>query len=661
MQNIKNKITASILITLAILILFSMLLRSFNLFIIAISLILSYKLFNPIISKKIFDSKFFASTLVFFSYIILLQCTILISWLLNHNFSLVGTPTLLLAILFIIYGYNYFLHRKENKAIQPKSKIRFLNFRDILSMITAIIIVGVIVLPPIALKPEFTKSTSVMSLITGNVDDSSHLSLVNDNLQFDRGVIFKSDAEGKTRNGGFYPAGWHSVSAILIKMICPSIKTGSASLLAYGIQKLFWFFVLLYLLSRVSISVFGFLSNKKLKASSYIWAMASLTLISYVLLLPIYKEGFYSFLPQLIAALLAVPVIMQICLEKDTNESYRSLPLLFIVCIGGCLSWLLPLPAFMLAVVIILLSLVIRKNVKVSLKNIYNVIKENAVILLLLSTSFITQIYTMTNNHNASSISLFEGIMLGGGITIYDKFFYIFIFIGLLASLILASKKVKKNVQLILVLLMSLALFCTYIFFLQINYMGKNEYYYYKILDILTLITVPFFIAGFGLFIHKIIDDRKGIIYSTTITLIILATFIQLIGLDSSTLSFARGYRAFSSQIDNSMLKELSGHISQKYYFDKHYSFYYVPDSKFYFQNEVAAMMAKSNAPDSECFISIRHAIWKSPQINQLLDTVDKECQGYRIDIITNSANRNEFKEAVITSDTKNIVTIKTY
>lgn len=657
-KNIPSKITCSLIILTVLSILF----QSFNLLIIGISLGLAYKIFSQLISKTIFDSKLFISILILFSCVILMQCTILISCILNRNFPLSYIPSLLLVILYLIHLYNkHYLHKKDHNLLPVKTKVRILNLQDIVSLLTAVAIIAVIVIPPLALKPEFARSTSIMSLITGNVDDTSHLSLLNDNLQFDRGVLSRSDAAGQTRKGGFYPSGWHAVSAVFIKMFNPTIQTGSASLLAYGIQKLFWFFILLYLLARVSFTVYRFLSGNKPKAPAYIWISTAAIFLGYTFLLPIFKEGFYSFLPQLIATLLAIPVIIQLTKEKDKKDFYRALPFLFIVGIGGCLSWFLPLPSFFLTVLFIVLEISINKNFKKTFNNILRILKENIIILAILASATLFQFYVMISIHDDSALTFLASILMGGGITTYDKIFYMFISVGFIASLLLAIHKAKKNIHLSLSLFAALILFCTYIFFVQIEHMGKNEYFYFKMLDILTLAAIPFCIAGFNLIFDKITIDRKAILISITLTIITIATLVQLIGLDSSTLSFARGYRAFSSPLDNSILNELDNHVSQTNYYNKNYSFYYVPDPNFYFQNEVAMLMAKSNAPDSNCFTIIRHSIWKTPPIEQLLDSVDKDCKGYNVDIITNKASFQAFKAAVDNAGLDNSVRIKSY
>lgn len=655
-----KNITKPMLIASILIIIIALVLQSPNLLIIATSLTVLYKLFSPLISKIVFDSTIFKSVLVFFGYILLMQCTVLIGWVLNHNFPLTYIPALLLLVILLMYGYNYIFNRKKSKLPKPNKKIKLFNLQDILSVAVAVIMISIITLPLLILTPIYKESAVIMSAINGNIDDSSHLSLINDNLQFDRGVVFKSDADGKTRNGGFYPAGWHGASSILIKTLDPNIKTGADSLLAYAVQKLFWFFILIYSLVRVSFVVFRFITNKVVKRSSYFWITSASLFLGYTLLMPISKEGFYSLLPQLIAALLTIPILIQICIEKDKFTSYRILPLLFLVCIGGCLAWFLPLPAFALMTLFIVLLLVKNKKISVMVKNIFNIIKSNLIILLLLFSAVLIQFYIMSSNKTGNGISFIEGILLDGGITQYSKFFYLMICVGFIACLVMANKIAKKNIHILLSLIISLLLFCVVIFLIQFKFLERNAYYYYKTLDILSLTAIPFCITGFGLIIDKITDNKNNIL-SVILSIIFIATAFQMIDMDKATMGYSIGYRAFDNKIDNSIINEFKNNLTQDNYFNKKYSFYYVPDSNYYFQNEVSTMMTASNTLGSTCFNDIRHSIWKSPPVEKILNDIEQSCNGYDITIVTNQTYLNEFQTTVTKLNLDNAVKIKSY
>lgn len=652
----KNVSNASILIT-AFGIIASIIIRSPNIIIISASIFILYELFTPLLSTKVFDSKVFSSVLIFFCYIILLQCSVLISWVINHNFPLTNTPALLLIIILIIYYYNYLISHNKTKLINFAKTPKNITIVDIISLVLAAGICLTILLAPLIQNPgSDATSTIAMSLVNGNVDDAAHLGLVNDHLQFNRGVLFGSDAQN-TRNNGFYPVGWHSISAILIKTLCPSIATGSESLLAYGIQKLFWSLMMFYLLLRSSFVVFKFAVGDKLKLSSLYWLSVSTTLLACTFLLPIIREGFYSLFPQLITVLLAIPILIQICTDKDR---YKIVPILLLIFIGGCLSWLLPLPAFGLALLSILIWLVWDKKPKATLQNFGTIIKQNLPIIFILATATIIQVIVMISNKSEGTVSFIQGIILDGGITKYSSKFFMFIIIGFLVCVLFANDRSKKNMHILLSLSSSILLFCIFIYLLQMGYIGRSVYYYFKILDILILSVIPFSAVGVGILIQKICGTNK-VALGLSLTTMALGSMLLIVGPNTSAIAYAGGYRDFPGNVSKSLYDELKNDINQNDYSNKKNVFYYVPGVEAYVQNEVANMLAKSNKPDSPCFNAIRKFIWWSPAINNLLSEINKQCAGYQTDIVTDKNNFDAFSQAVIVSGLAKSITIKTY
>lgn len=665
--NIKNLLkeilTAPTTLTLAIILVLSLLLKSLNLLIITGSLILLYKIFLSHIDRIIFASKLFVSVLILFSYFVLLQCAVVISWALNHNFPLSFTPLLLLAILLVMYLYNkpYIKNKVDLKQPVNDKKCKILNLQDVLALLVATLVLVIIVLPPLTQSKEYIKSTALMSMVNGNSDDSSHLALINDSIYFDRGIMFKSDAESKIRMDGFYPAGWPSINAIIIKTFCPAIETGIQSLIAYSIQKLFWFFLLTYTLVMVSFATFRFLGDKLIRGWQLFWASTASLFLSCTLIIPVFQYGFYSLLPQLLAVLLAIPIIFQLSKEKSKGP-HRSIPFLLTVCLGGCLSWILPLPAFLLATLLIIISLVVKKNIGSTMKSVYVLVMDNLVLLLILITAIVTQLYVMIElNQNGTGVSFIKGILLDGGITIYDKYLYIFICTGFLAALLLSVKKAIKKIYLVLFLLAPMLLFCGYIYVIQILMIDKNAYYYYKMILISMFIAVPFCITGFGLVIKKIAGS-KNVLLGVTLSIVLLVTSFLIIGIDKATLRYSNGDRYLSPGMNNIVLEELRSNITQDNYPNKLYSFFYIPDSGYIQQNTVMGMIAKSNEQNSDCF---QHILWYTlptiPTIDQLLDDIVQRCDGYTVTIVTDVAHQGAFAGVVNNRGLSDIVHIKSY
>ena len=581
----------------------------------------------------------------------------MLAWLINHNFSLDYVPLLSLAIIFLIQFWAWIIGKKE-QVTYPK--VKKISLTDTLSIVVSLLIIAIVIIAPTYQNDKGSKPPITISMINGNVDDSSHLGLVNDSLQFNRGILFGSDSADKSRNDGFYPAGWQSASAIIIKTFCPNIQTGITSLLAYGVLKFFWLFILFYLIIKISFILYVFITGQRLKLNAYFSILTITSLLGCIFLLPMAREGFYSLLPQLITAILSVPIVIQLCVSKNYLERRQILPILLFVFIGGCLAWLLPLPAFVLAASILLLIISFDKQLSKTLKNIFIIAKENLLILLTLSVSLIVQIFVMSSNKTEKSVSFFEGIALDGGITKYNSIFYMLVCIGFLACILFINKKSKKTFYLILSLLMSILLYCTFIHLVQMKMLGRDAYYYFKLLNILTIMVLPFCVVGLGLIIKKLCGKNQKLIEILITTIFISVTFIA-VGPEISTLAYAGGHRDFPAQVSNSLHHELSNNIAEKNYFNKRYLFYYIPDSEYYVQSEVANMTAKSMKPNSSCFENTRKATWDLPPIRKLLNEIKIHCKDYKIDLITDEKNYADFTKAVIDTNLKDVITIKTY
>ena len=657
---IKNKIPYQIFIGMVVIIL-SLILRSINLFIIALSLVILYKMLSQKINKTIFNSKLFAITLILFSYIVLLQCAVLISWVINHNFPLSWTPLLLLGFILIMFFYNYLFIKKRPETKTTQGHYKLLNVQDILSLVVASIILGLVVLPPITQTTDYTKSAALISIVNGNSDDSSHIALINDGLHFDRGITYRSDSENKVRMDGFYPAGWPSVSAVLTKAFYPTAEAGLSGLVAYTVQKLFWFFVLIYLLTRVSFATFQFIGDRSHKTTPLFWVSTASFLLSYIFLIPIFQYGFYSLFPQLIAVLLVIPAIFQLSEEKEDGDTFNSLPLILILILGGCLSWFLPLPAFLLTALLILLTLAKSRKIHTTIMSIYSLIKENFILLIIILMATITQLYCMLNNHSGNQISFLKGILLDGGIAKYNSFFYLFIGIGFLTCLILANKKAIKNINFILYLMTPILLFCAYIYLIQIINIEKNAYYYYKMLAIFTIAVLPFCVTGYGLIINKIADYNKFATVLTLSVIFLVASFL-MIGIDNKTLKYSIGERNLSHQMDHVILNDIKNNITQSNYLKKRYTFYYVPDPAYILQDTILGVLAKSNEQNTTCY---NHVLWytlpKVLPIDLLLGDIANNCNGYFITLVTDRSYQKLFEETVKNMALSNSILIRSY
>jgi hypothetical protein len=201
---------------------------------------------------------------------------------------------------------------KPKLSTQPY-KISYLNPHDIISIAIALFILGLLTMGPIRNSIATYGSVNIpvvaVNYMNTSIDDTNHYSRINDRLQYDRGVIYKSDAVELVAlrdTVSSYPPGWHSANAMLIKSVSPDIQLGGESLLGYVLTKLFWMFVLVYCFCRATLNLFSFSSIRK-DRKKYVhlaWLLGALSFFSYYVLVEQFREGFYSFIPLMVWLLL---------------------------------------------------------------------------------------------------------------------------------------------------------------------------------------------------------------------------------------------------------------------------------------------------------------------------------------------------------------------
>src|ERR1017187_7432417 len=232
-----------------------------------LSLALTYVIFEPKLSSKIFTSHFYKLVVSIVIYGAVLQSTILFVWLFDHNFPLNYSVDLAAFLLLIGFGWEKLV---RHQLFTRNKKLKIITYPDTLALILGILIIVRAVGAPVAKSIKDYGYVNIPAIATDyintNVDDASHLSRVNDRLQLNRGVIYKSD---QTRNVvlqdtiSIYPPGWHSANALLITSLDPGIKVGGQSLVAYVITKIFWLFVTVFCLVRVVFDLFVLLLKPK--------------------------------------------------------------------------------------------------------------------------------------------------------------------------------------------------------------------------------------------------------------------------------------------------------------------------------------------------------------------------------------------------------------
>lgn len=529
-----------------------------------LSLLMTHQVVSKYLGKQTFDSLVFRFILSLIVYITILQFSVLAVWIISRDFPLDKIVYVNTFVVFVSYIFERFFG-SESQVQRAKS----ITISDILAVFIAIFIIGLIALVPLKNSLAFYKKPNLAPLmsdyINTSLDDSSHLSRINDRLQLNRGVLYKSSVVNQVVHQntiGTYPPGWHSANAVIMKAVHPEIKVGGQSLFAYVVSKFVWLFILVFCFCRVIFELARLLTKKvtdKLQTADLVWLTGSGLFFAYYLLIEQFKEGFYGFIPLLIYQLLALVFLLQLGQNQD-KENSRSMPrplfLLLLMFLGAALSWILVLPAVAIALLLIVFYPFKPVDWLNIIGNLWSQFKYQAHIITLAVMAMLVQIIVITGD---SSRTFREGVNDPGAITAHSDWYFLVVLAGIILFYILVSNanKVARQITPYLVSLSGVALF---IFFFQYLTINKTEYYYTKTLNTVLIVAVPIAITGWFLLVRILVDKFESITatFLSVGLVICLPLIIGLEPLNTSNLSYVQGKRAFSRYENTFMYDDMS-------------------------------------------------------------------------------------------------------
>lgn len=626
------------------------------LFAFVISVVFSYKILIKLLNPKIFDSKFFVFAISIFFYVLILQAVVLTSWLFSNNFPLSLCGPLSLPVLIAIY---HSIKLRDNKG--STRQWRAVTTKDMMSIIVCMATLVLVVVLPIHHSGNNTPS-GLMVLINQSFDDSSHIGLLNDRLQFNRGVILNSDAEGHTRSKGvlFYPPGWHSANAVIIKSFYPNISTGYESVIAYIITKVFWFLFLVYIFVRTAFSLYGVFTKKRQTVAVTIWLTGGSLLFTGWFLKDSFEYGFYSFLPQLIIIPIFILSLIQIALLKwrGRDEMLRSLPLPLALCVGSALSWLLLFPVFVAALFLSICDLLLKWGFLKTIRRLVRQVPRYLFFFILIFMSIVAQMVILINSNQ--SISFIDGILMNGPAQIYPTTFYGFMFVGLLLFIVLAIRN-NNTTQLkpILYYILTIVSFSALLYILQLYITQTNSYYYFKSLSAFTIVGAIGCTVGFALSLSWI-ERKMSHITSVVIALIFLLTSLQFVYTRPANFSYIKGERTLSNATNKEIFKLFKNSYTQANYYNKEVTIYYPADNNPTL-NEVASTILSSNKPYNMCYSSTKTASFTTPPSDFSILPILKYCKnyGYKITYYINQESFSSMQKTINEARLGNWVKLK--
>lgn len=632
---------------------------SVNLFAILASVLLIYIAIKRITFTPWTSSTLFRIVITPFLYICLLQAVVLCVWVVNKNFPLTMTPLVLLGLLIAAMAY-YFYYTKEPFVTKqpPRQGNKKITYYDILSLILAVTITGIVALGPLFTTGIGNKS-SVLGLINMNVDDATHISMINDRVQFNRGVLYHTDATDNLRTYSqvtIYPTSWHAANTAIITSINKIITSGVDTIIAYIISKLFWFLLLLFFFIRSLFALYDVILNgRKTSRLAVLWIVLGGTYLAVYLLFDNFREGFYSFIPQLLAVSAVIPFLLRSNTSLGNNELKYLLPIT-ILCICGSLAWLLTLPLFGCVILFILLS---QFNFAKPKKTIVAIFKSQLPYLplyLMLIVAAGVQLYISTRPADPSlSLSFVESINLRGPIALFPDILYYFIFIGIALFVAFSRQKNLTPFTFVFALLCISLGFTAFIYLVQSFTSGNPQYYYYKVLNIALTVAIPVTVVGFALLIQTILQNkgRQTAIYCLVLLYLSMLIFIGLNKTENpssiTSAEYVAGVR-HSPGPANELTWKLATLQTQSSYMDKTFTLFYHPDP--ILRTNIAytnTMILKANKPDDACFTAVLNTIIaRDTNHQQTIQSISSHCTDkHTIRIIADGEDYTKLNEAL--------------
>jgi hypothetical protein len=596
-----------------------------------------------------------------------LQATILFVWLFDNNFPLNRAILVNGCFLLLIFLWNEFFGERETQSKQ----IKWLNLRDSLSIIVGLSITLLVISGPIEKSVKAYHSINwgdvTASLMDTSLDDSSHLSRVNDHIQLNRGVLYKSN-EAKNvvlqDTISTYPPGWHSANAVLIESVDPAVKVGGQTMVGYVITKLLWLFILVYSFCYVVLTLYEVFIKSRLKETAlqrlphYVWLLGTVYFFSYYILIEQFKEGFYTFIPVLISLLIILPLLLQLSADKTDNKikKFSSLLPILLVVANLALSWFLIIPCVILAVVIALIHPASKFTFK---DNLLSVWKESLKILpaiILVGFSILAQILIIT----APTSQTFKvGVNTPGSIAIQSICYYVLIFVGVLLLYGFVHKSVSKLLNYITLLLSSLIAFSFFIYVFQIITIKSPQYYYYKTLDTALIVALPMAIVGW-MYLINYINSKQQYLIGLFIACTLIIVLPLVIGFqspnDPSLLTYVAGRRSISLNESTYIYDSVSARGMVQLSKRTPSVFFDVPGD--IGDNIVASNMLRAIQPVNSCDNAIFSNLLTNNQPGVF--TSIKKCNNEAITIVTRSSNYQQVVALALTYGLTNRIKIIT-
>ena len=526
--------------------------------------------------------------------------------------------TSLVALFAVILSENSNKHTKIVAFAKP-------GFIDVLIITPVLVVMGILV-ARVALPEPNSITTSMLRTSSFGMDDATHFSLLNDVLRSSGNLIngdrFNSMMSIPSHGG--YPMGWHQFAAVIIT----SVIGNSGNL--NGINIFIWYYLIkLFSVTLIALSISVLLAQitlrerKELMSSwNIILQVFCVSLVMFTIALPIFTEGFLSFMPVIASIGLLAALMLSMKGHLRPAESYVTLALIVV----AATAWILLAPAMLAAFMITALRYV--KKIRE--------LNKHAVLAIFVGIAVITaQALILLGFSGKDAV---DSVTATGGILAPE---HILAPLTLLAAIVLINR--ESGLRNIRPLLMMIVLTLASILAIVLLKSDSITYYYYKVQFSLLFLTVP---LAFILLTKVVKSHQDGKSNQQSVYVLALAPSICLLMIPSIV-----GFNYTKELINRVAHRPISKQAAHDIL--SHPLSYSNSDSRvrtlYYFPNDTRLGVTSSNFArtmyrSTTCDQDMFYLVYQNDK-NGLIKTIEKCYQTLPlIDIVTEKSNINSLK-----------------
>lgn len=465
-------------------------------------------------------------TKVIFSFLLLTclqQIEGLLFWKLGVNFTYFWALAPNFLLLFLLL----FITKETLKVKLHFSRI------ELISFCVGIISIGVIAFTTLNGAPVVQQT---MRYITRGFDSSTHLSLivsVYENKGYLYGPTDKVGDKLVFKTLSAYPQGWHLTNSIIWHGVTDNLnlRTITIPLFLFFITSLFWYFLLIYLVTYLVFIFIQKLSKSPITLLDTGAAIGAVALLQLALLLGVLRYGFVNYIA--ITAYLLGIIVFLVAFYGYHISSRAYLLCVSLLATGIGFSWLLASPIGYIILFIPLLDrllpIKLRRLVLLARKQWPTVLLSLIILSTVLVQVFLQVKYSVVpNNINADT-----------GIWTTNHLFFAFLFSVFIGAVF--KNKLARSVSLTMMTTnIAVAITIGLIYLYQFHSAAKIGYYSEK-LNILLILVLGIFASAVLAVSLKAIRNSYGAVMSYVCLLGIIVAAPVVFGINTSESRFAMG------------------------------------------------------------------------------------------------------------------------